>query len=98
MDIGALMKQAKELQAKVAAAQAVLAGMSLKGIAESGLAIAELDGKYNLKKLTLAPDLMKESPERAAAVISAALGDAKAKADAAIDKIMGEATGGVDLP
>jgi DNA-binding YbaB/EbfC family protein len=98
MDMGALMKQAKELQDKVAAAQAELAAMSIKGIAGAGLAIAELDGKYNLRKLTISPDLMKESADDAAAMISAAYGDAKAKVDATIDKVMGAATGGMSIP
>jgi len=98
MDMNALMKQAKELQEKVAEAQASLATMSIKGIAGNGLAIVELDGKYNLRKLTLSPDLMKESAEDAAAVVSAAYADAKEKVDVTIDKVMGDATGGMQLP
>ncbi|MDR2268763.1 MAG: YbaB/EbfC family nucleoid-associated protein [Rickettsiales bacterium] len=98
MDVNALMKQAKELQDKVAAAQDELAAMSLKGIAGNGLAIVELDGKYNLQKLTLSPDLMKEAADDAAAVITAAFMDAKAKVDATVDKVMGEATSGMRLP
>ena len=96
--MNALMKQAKELQEKVAEAQAALATMSIKGIAGNGLAIVELDGKYNLKKLTLSPALMKESAEDAAAIISAAFTDAKDKVDVTIDKVMGDATGGMQLP
>ena len=98
MDMNALMKQAKELQEKVAVAQAALAEMSIKGIAGNGLAIVELDGKYNLRKLTISPELLKESPADIAALISAAFGDAKAKVDATIDKVMGDATGGMNLP
>lgn len=98
MDMDALMKQAKEMQEKVAEAQNVLAGMSIKGIAGNGLAIVEMDGKYNMKHLTMAPDLMRENPVDAAAVISAAFMDAKTKVDAAIDKVMGEATEGMPLP
>ncbi|MDR3208460.1 MAG: YbaB/EbfC family nucleoid-associated protein [Rickettsiales bacterium] len=98
MDMNELMKQAKELQDKVAAAQNELANVSVKGIAGAGLAIVELDGKYNLKKLTISPDLLKESAGDASAMISAAYNDAKVKVDAVIDKVMGEATGGMNLP
>lgn len=98
MDMNQLMQQAKELQEKVANAQAALGEMVIKGIAANGLAIVELDGKYNLKKLTLAPDLFKETPDDIAAIISAAFSDAKAKVDATIDKVMGDATGGMQLP
>ncbi|MDR1071951.1 MAG: YbaB/EbfC family nucleoid-associated protein [Rickettsiales bacterium] len=92
------MKQAKELQDKVAAAQNELAEMSIKGIAGAGLAIVELDGKYNLRKLTVSPDLLKEAADDAAAMISAAYNDAKVKVDTTIDKVMGEATGGMQVP
>jgi DNA-binding YbaB/EbfC family protein len=98
MDMDALMKQAKEMQEKVAAAQNALAEMSIKGIAGNGLAIVDLDGKYNLRKLTISPDLMKESADDAAAMISAAYSDAKSKVDATIEKVMGDATGGMDIP
>jgi DNA-binding YbaB/EbfC family protein len=98
MDINALMKQAQELQGKVAAAQKELAAMSIKGIAGAGLAVVELNGKYDLVKLTLAPELLKESADDAAAVISAAFTDAKTKVDATIDRVMGAATGGMTIP
>ena len=97
MDMKALMKQAEELQAKVAAAQAQLAETIVKGIAGNGLVVVEMDGKYNLRKLTISPELMKESPEDAAAIISAAINDAKAKADKTIDDVMGEATAGMPV-
>jgi len=98
MDMSDLVKQAKELQEKVAAAQEMLSELSIKGIAGSGLVIVELDGKYNMRKLTLSPDLFKESPAEVAAIISAAYIDAKTKVDTTIDKVMGEATGGMHLP
>ena len=98
MDISTLMSQARAMQEKVSAAQEKLAGISVKGIAGGGLAVADMDGKYNLKSLSLAPELMKESPDDAAAVIVSAIGDAKAKADAIIDREMNDATAGMQLP
>ena len=94
----ALMEQAKQLQGKVAAAQETLGQMIVKGIAGAGLVIVEMTGKYDLVKLTINPDLMKEDLETVTAMITAAFNDAKSKADAAIDKVMGEATAGMPLP
>ena len=98
MDMKALMEQAKQLQGKVAAAQDQLGKSSVKGIAGNGLVIVEMTGKYDLSKLTLNPDLMKEDLETITALITAAFNDAKAKADDLIDKVMSAATAGMPLP
>lgn len=98
MDMNLLMEQAKSLQNKVAAAQETLGRLSVKGIAGNGLAIVDMSGKYDLLKLTLNPDLLKEDLETITAIIAAAFSDAKAKADATIDKVMGEATAGMPMP
>jgi len=98
MDMKSLMEQAKSLQTKVAAAQETLGHMSVKGIAGNGLVIVEMSGKYDLLKLTIHPDLLKEDLATLTAMVTAAFNDAKAKADAAIDKVMGEATAGMPMP
>ncbi|MGI5845588.1 MAG: YbaB/EbfC family nucleoid-associated protein [Alphaproteobacteria bacterium] len=98
MDMKALMEQAKQLQSKVSDAQNQLEKSSVKGIAGNGLAIVEMSGKYDLIKLTLSPDLIKEDIETITALISAAFNDAKSKADDLIDKVMSSATAGMPLP
>ncbi|MCL2369142.1 MAG: YbaB/EbfC family nucleoid-associated protein [Alphaproteobacteria bacterium] len=94
----ALMEQAKQLQANVSAAQDELGKATVKGIAGNGMAIVEMSGKYDLVKLTLSPELVKEDLDTITAIISAAFNDAKTKADTMIDKVMGEATAGMPLP
>lgn len=98
MDMKALIEQAKQLQSKVSDAQNQLEKSSVKGIAGNGLAIVEMSGKYDLIKLTLSPDLIKEDIETITALISAAFNDAKSKADDLIDKVMSSATAGMPLP
>ncbi|MDR0967433.1 MAG: YbaB/EbfC family nucleoid-associated protein [Rickettsiales bacterium] len=98
MDMQALMKQAQELQDKVAKAQEELGAARVKGIAGNGLVIVEMNGKYDLIKLTLAPDLLKEDLETITALVTAAFNDAKAKTDDLIDKTMSAATAGMPLP
>lgn len=98
MDMKALMEQAKQLQGKVAAAQEQLGTSSVKGIAGNGMVIVEMSGKYDLIKLTLNPDLIKEDMETMTALISAAFNDAKSKADDLIDKVMSAATAGMPMP
>lgn len=86
------------MQGKVATAQDQLGKSTVKGIAGNGLVIVEMTGKYDLVKLTLNPDLMKEDLETVTALITAAFNDAKAKADDLIDKVMSAATAGMPLP
>ena len=98
MDMKALMEQAKQLQSKVSDAQEQLGKTSVKGIAGNGMAIVEMSGKYDLIKLTLNPDLVKEDLGTMTALISAAFNDAKTKADDLIDRVMSAATAGMPMP
>jgi DNA-binding YbaB/EbfC family protein len=102
MDMENLMAQAKQLQDKVAAAQDALAKTVLKGIAGNGMVIVEMTGKYDLlplpRGLVLNPEVLKKDLPEIAALIHAAFLDAKNKADATIDKVMGEATAGMPMP
>ena len=98
MDVKSLMEKAKTLQAKVAAAQEQLGETVVKGIAGNGMVIVAMTGKYDLVKLTINPDLLKEDIETVTAMITAAFNDAKVKVDATIDKVMGDATAGMPLP
>ncbi len=98
MDMKSLMEQAKQLQGKVSAAQEQLGNTNVKGISGNGLVIVEMTGKYDLAKLTLNPDLLKEDLETITGLVSAAFNDAKAKADDLIDNVMSAATAGMPLP
>ena len=98
MDMESLMAQAAELQNKVAAAQENLAKTVVKGIAENGACIVDMTGKYDLVNITIRPDVLTAGAEMVAKIVADAYRDAKQKADDLIDRVMGEATNGVNLP
>ena len=98
MDMEALMAQAAELQSKVNAAQEQLANSVVKGIAENGACIVDMTGKYDLVRMTIRPDILASGADAVSEIVSAAYRDAKSKADALIDKVMGAATAGMPLP
>ena len=98
MDMNDLMVQAQQLQTKVAAAQDKLAKTTVRGIANDGACIVEMTGKYDLVSLKLREDVSGCNAEDIAAIVLAALRDAKAKADTIIDEVMGDATAGMPLP
>jgi len=98
MDMESLMAQASELQTRVAAAQDALEKTSIKGISGNGACIIELSGKYDLLNLTLRADVTKLDANAIAKLFSDAYIDAKRKADAKIDQVMGAAASGMNLP
>jgi len=98
MDMESLMAQASALQSKVAAAQDELARTTVKGISDSGACIVEMTGKYDLVGLTIRDDVMSRGAAAVADIVAAAFRDAKAKADATIDRVMGDATAGMPMP
>ena len=93
-DFGAMMKQAGELQAKMADAQARMAQVTAEGSAGAGLVKVTLRGMGELASVSIDPSLMSaEEAEIAQDLIVAAHADAKSKLDAAQQKLMADALG-----
>ena len=98
-DLMGMMKQAKELQAKMQALQEAVAAMEVEGTAGGGMVSVVMTGKSEMKRLKIDPSLLK--PEEAGIVedlIVAAVNDARAKAEAVLADKMREMTGGLQLP
>lgn len=98
MDMESLMAQAAELQNKVSAAQDKLAATRISGIADGGACVVTMTGKYDLLDVSVRPDALAHGADAVAALFTAAYNDAKAKADAMVDQVMGDATAGVPMP
>lgn len=98
MDLNEMMAQARELQSKVSAAQDNLAKITVKGLAGNGACIVEMTGKYDIVKVIISDDAMKNTADNLSKIVRDAFIDAKSKADTIIDKTMQEATAGVNLP
>ncbi len=98
-NIGQMLKQAQEMQAKMADMQAQLADMTVDGVAGAGLVTVTLNGKGEMKGLKVDPSLIKpDEAEILEDLIVAAHADAKAKAEAKSAEAMKELTGGLELP
>ena len=98
-DLMDMMKQAKELQQKMEAMQEEIAASTVEGSAGGGLVKVVTNGKSELKEIRIDPSLLKpEEVEILEDLIVAALGDARAKAEAALADKMREVTGGLSLP
>lgn len=98
-NIGQMLKQAQQMQAKMAEMQAQLADTTVDGVAGAGLVTVTLNGKGELKGLKVDPSLIKpDEAEIMEDLIVAAHADAKAKAEAKAAEAMKELTGGLELP
>ncbi len=98
-NIMSMMKQAQELQAKVAEFQAELENMQVEGVSGGGLVRAVLNGKGAMVRMSIDKSLMK--PDDAGILedlILAAHNDAKQKVEQAMAEKMQALTGGLPLP
>jgi hypothetical protein len=98
-NLGQMMKQAQEMQAKMAELQEQLARTEVTGAAGGGMVQVTLNGKGEMRTVTIDPALV--DPGEVGVLedlIVAATNDAKAKAEAKVAEKMRELTGGLDLP
>jgi DNA-binding YbaB/EbfC family protein len=98
-NIGQLMKQAQEMQAKMAEMQAQLEAVEMTGAAGAGMVQLTLNGKGDLKKLRIDPALLDpKEVEVLEDLIIAAFNDARGKVSAHAEQEMQKLTGGLQLP
>ena len=93
-DLNALMKQAQEVQQKLADAQAKLAELSIEGASGGVMVTVVLSGGGDLRSVRLDPSLLQEGEcEVLEDLIVAAHADAKRKLSAKQTELMREAAG-----
>jgi nucleoid-associated protein EbfC len=98
-NIGELMKQAQEMQAKMAQIQAQLEALEMTGAAGGGMVQLTLNGKGDLKKIKIDKTLLvPEETEVLEDLIVAAFNDARTKVSAHAEQEMQKLTGGLQLP
>ena len=98
-DMFNMMKQAQQLQAKMAEMQQQLAEAEIEGSAGGGLVSVTLDGKGGLKQVKIDDSLMKpEEREIVEDLLVAAHADARARLEETMQERMQELTGGLPLP
>lgn len=99
MDIGKLMKQAGEMQAKMQEMQEKLAEIEVAGEAGGGMVKVVLNGKGYAKAVAIERSLMKEDDaEILEDLVAAAINDAKSKLETQSAEQMKELTAGMPLP
>ena len=98
-DFLGMMKQAAQLQSKMKAMQDELDHVEVEGISGGGLVSVRMTAKMDVKAIKIDPSLMKaDEQEILEDLLVTAMGDAKRKAEAAMQEKMQALTGGLGLP
>ncbi len=98
-NLGNLMKQAQQMQAKMAEMQEKLAAMELSGAAGGGMVNATVNGKGEVKRVKIDKSIVDPNDvEMLEDLVVAAINDARSKIETAAAAEMQKITGGLDLP
>lgn len=99
VNIGNMMKQAQQLQQKMADAQEKLSSIEVEGVSGGGVVKVIATAKGEIKRINLDDSLLKtDDKEITEDLIVAAINDAKQKGEAAAQEEMKSVTGGLPLP
>ena len=99
VNLSNMMKQAQQLQKKMAEAQEALSSIEVEGVSGGGLVKVTATAKGEIKRILLDDSIMKpDEKEITEDLIVAAINDAKQKGEAATQEKMKDITGGLPLP
>ncbi|MGX9378414.1 YbaB/EbfC family nucleoid-associated protein [Pseudomonas sp. JQ36] len=97
-----LMKQAQQMQEKMAKMQEELANAEVTGKAGGDMVTVVMTGRHDVKSVSIDPNLVEglseDDKEMLEAVVAAAVNDAVRKIEANSQEKMGSMTAGMNLP
>lgn len=96
--LGNLMKQAQQLQDKLREAQEGMAHLTVTGQAGGGKLSVVMSGKHELRRVSIAPELLSGDAEMLEDLITVAVNDAVAKVEAEQQQLYAGFSGGRGLP
>jgi len=98
-NLGQMMKQAQQMQQRMAELQEQLEGIEITGTAGGGMVEVTVTGKGTTRSVRIDPKLVEPGEtEMLEDLIVAASNDAKAKVEARVQEEMQKLTGGLQLP
>lgn len=96
--MGNLMKQAQQMQEKMAKMQEDIARMEVVGEAGAGLVKVTMLGSHNIKRVDIDESLMEDDKDMLEDLIAAAVNDAVRRVEEMNKEQMGKLTGGMGMP
>ncbi len=98
-NLNSLLKEAQAMQEKLQSAQNELAEMEVTGQSGGGLVTVVMNGRYNVKQVTIKESLYEEDDkDMVEDLVAAAFNDAVRKIETTTREKVGEIASGVQLP
>ena len=96
--IGDIMKQAQAMQEKMQQAQQELAELEVTGQSGAGLVEVVMSGRYDVKRITIDPELINDDKEVLEDLLAAGFNDAVRKVEKATEEKMSGLAPGLNIP
>lgn len=96
--IGNLMKQAQKMQADMQKAQEEIASMEVEGQAGGGMVKVVMNGRHEIRRVSLDDSLMSDDKEMIEDLLAAAVNDAVRRIEQESQSRMSGLTDGLNLP
>jgi DNA-binding YbaB/EbfC family protein len=98
-NLGNLMKQAQQMQTKMADMQAKIAELEVEGASGGGMVKLVMTGKGEARRISIDPSLVDPAEiDMLEDLLVAAINDARGKSEALMQSEMSKLTAGLNLP
>jgi DNA-binding YbaB/EbfC family protein len=97
-DIGNIMKQAQQLQERLAQVQDDVARRTVEGSAGGGMVKVVVNGKHEVLSIAIDPAVLKEDAELVQDLVLAAVNEGLRSAQRMVAEEMTKVTGGLKIP
>ena len=96
--MGNLMKQAQKMQEDMQKAQEEVANMEVEGQSGGGMVKVVMNGRHEIRKVSLDDSLMQDDKEMIEDLLAAAVNDAVRRVEQQTQEKMAGVTAGLNLP
>ncbi|HEX4878691.1 MAG TPA: YbaB/EbfC family nucleoid-associated protein [Limnobacter sp.] len=96
--LAGLMKQAQQMQEKMAKMQAEIAALEVEGQSGGGLVKVLMTCKHDVKRVNIDPSLLADDKDMLEDLVAAAFNDAVRKAESLMQEKMASVTAGFPMP
>jgi DNA-binding YbaB/EbfC family protein len=98
MNMNEIMKQAQKMQEQLQKKQEEIANAEVTGQSGAGMVVVQMNGRHDVKKVTIDASLMSEDKELLEDLLAAAVNDAVRKIEAKNQENMSNMAAGMGFP